>query len=408
MPRSFEVPSRYKSPEILAVKNARQLKDPRKKDKTPSVLDFGIVRFHLARHFGFCFGVENAIEIAYRVIRENPDKRVFLLSEMIHNPHVNADLLSRGITFLMKPDGTRLVDFSTLNPEDIVIVPAFGTSLEIQKELASHGIDPYAHDGTCPFVEKVWKRAADLGTKGFSIVLHGKRLHEETRATFSHSAEITPTLIVKDIKEAQSACDFILGKIDRAQFLDIFAKNISNSYDPEIALRKLGVVNQTTMLASDTHEIAELFKETLKEKYGDEELAKHFADTRDTLCYATYENQTATEILTNQKLDLLVVVGGFNSSNTSHLAELGELKLPTYYVQDADNIVSTTEITHWNLETSKIVVSNNWLPQVQGRALEIGVTAGASCPDMSVDRIIRKLSSLCNAKKTLEEVVKNA
>ena len=419
MPRAFDVPSRYKSPEILAVKGARQSSDPRKKDRSPSLLDFGSVRFHLARHFGFCFGVENAIEIAYRVLRENPDRRIFLLSEMIHNPHVNADLLRRGVRFLMGTDGRRLIDFSELSSEDIVIVPAFGTTIELQKELESHGVDPYSNDATCPFVEKVWKRAADLGSKGFSIVVHGKRNHEETRATFSHSAALAPTLVVKDMREAQKACQYIRGEISIGEFMAFFYGNTTEGYEPETALSRLGVVNQTTMLASETHEIALAFKTALLERYGEENLQEHFADTRDTLCYATYENQSATEILTQQDLDFMIVVGGYNSSNTSHLAELGELRLPTYYIQDASDIISAERISHWSLKDSEVVSTEGWLSKLNtspssgyvsgekqsAETFQVGITAGASCPDVAVEAIIRRIVDLVGSSVSFEQVI---
>ena len=186
MPREFNVPLFYRSPIISVVKQSRRGIDPRKRDLAPSVLDFGPVHFKIARHFGFCYGVENAIEIAYRALDENPDKRIFLLSEIIHNPHVNTDLRERGVQFLCETSGKQLIPFDELTPADVVIVPAFGTTLEIQSELNKRGINPYAYNTTCPFVEKVWKKSAEIGRQDYTIVVHGKRYHEETRATFSH------------------------------------------------------------------------------------------------------------------------------------------------------------------------------------------------------------------------------
>ncbi|RMH39957.1 MAG: 4-hydroxy-3-methylbut-2-enyl diphosphate reductase, partial [Alphaproteobacteria bacterium] len=189
MARQFNVPAFYRSPIIGRVKEARRVTDPRKRDLSPSVLDFGPVRFKLARHFGFCYGVENAIEIAYRALEENPGRRLFLLSEMIHNPRVNDDLRRRGIRFLRTTQGEQLIPFDELAPGDLVIIPAFGASLEVEAELARRGVDTQRYNTTCPFVEKVWKRSEQIGTKGYTVVVHGKRYHEETRATFSHAKE---------------------------------------------------------------------------------------------------------------------------------------------------------------------------------------------------------------------------
>ncbi|MCB0325795.1 MAG: 4-hydroxy-3-methylbut-2-enyl diphosphate reductase, partial [Bdellovibrionales bacterium] len=357
---------------------------------TPSELDFGPIRIRLARHFGFCFGVENAIEIAYRVLQENPGKRIFLLSEVIHHPSVNADLQSRGIRFLMKPDGTRLVDFSTLTAEDVVVVPAFGTTIELQRELEALGVDPYRYDATCPFVEKVWKRANELGRRGFSIILHGKRTHEETRATFSHSRQTAPTLIVLDMEDAQYAISFLKGRVSESEFRDRFADAMSEGFDPSRDLLRIGVVNQTTMLATDTKAIAQAFRDAMLELYGEAKLGEHFADTRDTLCYATYENQSATSELTRSGADLAVVVGGYNSSNTSHLVELCEQVMPTYYIKDEHEILSATRIRHFDLHTATVTESDSWLPSLE-RPVVVAITAGASCPDRVVNAVIERL-----------------
>ncbi len=406
MPRTFDVPSFYRSPSVLAVKQARSQSDPKKRDLTPSLLDFGSVRFKLARHFGFCFGVENAIEIAYRVLNEHPDKTVYLLSEMIHNPQVNTDLQSRGVRFLMGTDGTCIIPFSELRSSDIVIVPAFGTTLEIQEELAALGIDPYKYDATCPFVEKVWKRAADLGQNGFTVIVHGKRQHEETRATFSHSNKNAPTLVVLNMEEALLVASFMKGEVTPDQFNARFAQNISCGFDSNIHLQKIGVVNQTTMLASETHAIAQLFRNTMIELYGEKNLSKHFADTKDTLCYATYENQSATRQLTASGADLSLVVGGYNSSNTSHLVELCEMRMPTYFINDANEILSRDTIRHFDIVEHRQRTSDNWLPAAGLHpAVEIGVTAGASCPDLVVDAVIRRVLSFFPDARPFEEAL---
>ena len=406
MPREFDVPSFYRSPTVLAVKNARRQADPKKRDLRPSTLDFGPVRFHLGRHFGFCFGVENAIEIAYRVVRENPGRRVFLLSEMIHNHQVNADLKAKGVQFLMKTDGTRLIDFSELKPDDLVVVPAFGTTVELQQELKERGIDPYKYDATCPFVEKVWKRADELGRKGFSVVVHGKRTHEETRATFSHSCRTAPTLVVLNMEEALKAIGFIKGQVSSEEFIREFADGLSEGFTPETDLQRIGVVNQTTMLASETQEIAEAFRQTMVELYSEEKLHEHYADTRDTLCYATYENQGATKTLREAGADIAIVVGGYNSSNTSHLVELLEEAIPTYYIRDAEEILDQQSIRHFDLQQKKVVRSEDWLPG--GKVpLDVAVTAGASCPDSAVDAVLQRILELFPNTLETAEVVRS-
>ena len=392
MPRSFKVPEFYRSPIIRTVKQERLKSDPKKRDVSPSVLDFGPIRFKLARHFGFCFGVENAIEIAYRAIEENPGRRVFLLSEMIHNPEVNADLLSRGVRFLMRTDGTRLLDFSELSAEDVVIVPAFGTTVELQRELGSIGIDPYFYDTTCPFVEKVWKRSEQLGRDSYTVIVHGKRTHEETRATFSHSRQNAPTLIIFDTRDAHFLVDYIKGKRSTAEFVERFRLSMSAGFDPEKHLERLGVINQTTMLATETQEISNIIRQGLLEKYGPKDLKRHFADTRDTLCYATYENQTATRALIEAGADLALVLGGYNSSNTSHLVELCEERMPTYYIKDASEILDESQIQHFDMVRGEVKRSTNWIPQRRDhQPIEIAVTSGASCPDRTVDQVLSRV-----------------
>ena len=322
--KKFDIPPFYRSTIISRIKQFRNLKDPRKKDLKPIELDFGPVNFFIPRHFGFCYGVENAIEISYKTIENNPGKRIFLLSEMIHNPKVNEDLQNRGVKFLMDTSGNNLVDWAELSKEDIVIIPAFGTTLEIQQKLSEIGIDAYEYNTTCPFVEKVWNRSSQLGNDDFTIIIHGKHYHEETRATFSHSKIHGPSLIVKNMEETKFLAEVISGEKTKEDFYSFFHEKYSNGFDPEKDLEKIGVVNQTTMLASETQEIAELLKSTMIKKYGQTKLDSHFADTRDTLCYATYDNQEATYGLLESEADFAIVVGGYNSSNTSHIVELCE------------------------------------------------------------------------------------
>src|SRR5690606_33412862 len=215
-----DVPVFYRSPIISRVKEARRITDPRKQDLSPSVLDFGPFRVKIARHFGFCYGVENAIDIAYRAIDENPGRRLFLLSEMIHNPHVNRDLQERGIRFLRTTTGEELIPLDELEPDDIVIIPAFGASVEVEERLARQGIDTKTYDTTCPFVEKVWKKSDQIGRRNHTIIMHGKRYHEETRATFSHAKRSAPVVVVRDIAEAEELARVIRGEVSREYFYE--------------------------------------------------------------------------------------------------------------------------------------------------------------------------------------------
>ncbi len=401
--KKFDIPNHYRSTFITRIKNNRKTADPRKKDFTPTILDFGSVRFFIARHFGFCYGVENAIEIAYKTIDENPDKRIFLLSEMIHNPEVNSDLLNKGVKFLMDTSGNHLFNWNELTKDDIVIIPAFGTTLEIEMKMNEIGINPYKYNTTCPFVEKVWNRAEQLGEKNYTVIIHGKNYHEETRATFSHSLKSSPSLIVRDLNETKILGGIILGDRDKNEFYEIFKGKYSQGFDIEKDLIKVGVVNQTTMLATETEAIADLLKQTMIEKFGKENIHNHFADTRDTLCYATYDNQQATVELLNQKADFAVVVGGYNSSNTGHLVELCEEKLITYFISDDDKIISPFEIKHFDIRLKKEVITKDFIPVKD--VVDIILTSGASCPDAVLERVLQKLLSCFEYTANFEDVL---
>ncbi|MCF8262542.1 MAG: 4-hydroxy-3-methylbut-2-enyl diphosphate reductase [Melioribacteraceae bacterium] len=389
--RKFEIPDKYRSSIISRLKEIRKTNDPRKQDYSPSILNFGKVKFYIARHFGFCFGVENAIEIAYKTVDENPGKRIFLISEMIHNPAVNEDLLSKGIQFIMDTEGNKYIEWDDINSDDIVIVPAFGTTLEIEKIIKEKGIDTAKYDTTCPFVEKVWNRADQLGKKDYSVVIHGKHVHEETRATFSHSIRNAPSVIVKNIDETKILAKFITGELPPEDFYSLFSGKHSEGFDVKNDLKRIGVVNQTTMLASETQEIADYLKEIMKTKFGEAEYKNHFADTRDTLCYATNDNQQATYGLLEQNADLAIVVGGYNSSNTSHIVELLEQKFPTYFISSASKIDSKNAISHFDIHRKNECLSQSFLPESD----EIGIvlTSGASCPDSVVDDVLNKIIS---------------
>lgn len=401
--KKFNIPNIYRSSFITLVKNARKDFDPRKKDFTPTLLDFGPVRFYLARHFGFCYGVENAIEIAYKTIEDNPGKRIYLLSEMIHNPGVNNDLQKLGVKFLMDTSGKQLIDWSQLSKEDIVIIPAFGTTIEIEKKLNEIGINPYSYNTTCPFVEKVWNRSEQLGNEDFTVIIHGKSYHEETRATFSHSKTNAKSVIVRDLDEAKLLSLFILGEKSNNEFYEIFKGKFSDGFVFEKDLQKVGVVNQTTMLATETQAIADLLKDTMIKKYGAVDLKEHFADTRDTLCYATNDNQEATYGLLKEHADFAIVVGGYNSSNTSHIVELCEEKLPTYFISSEEKILSDKTIKHFNLHNHLEVETENYLPQQD--VVNIILTSGASCPDAVVEEVLRKIHTFFATAEDVDEVI---
>ena len=409
MPRTFKLPHFYHSPVISVVKHARRETDARKRDLSPTLLNFGPVRFKIARHFGFCYGVENAIEIAYQALAENPDKRIFLLSEIIHNPHVNENLKQRGVQFLMDTAGTQLLPFDILMPEDVVIVPAFGTTLEVERALKARGVTLTAYNTTCPFVEKVWRRSEEIGQQDYTVVIHGKRYHEETRATFSHAQAGAPVVVVRDLEEAQELAKVISGVEDATFFFERFADRFSHGFDPTIHLRRIGVVNQTTMLATETEAIADLLREAIRATYGKAEMSTHFADTRDTLCYATKENQDATLALIADGGDVAVVVGGYNSSNTSHLVELCQQHLPTYFIRDADELLSTKRIRHLELETKQVKTTENWLFEENGSVrktpTDIVLTAGASCPDVLLDEVLQKIVGWFPNTRSIEEVL---
>ena len=402
--KTFEIPEFYRSPLISQLKLYRKTQDPRKKDLSPSYLDFGPVAFYIARHFGFCYGVENAIEISFRAVSENPGKRIFLLSQMIHNPDVNKDLQDNGVQFLQDTNGNQLIPFEELSPADVVIIPAFGATLQIEKRLEQKGIEVQRYNTTCPFVERVWKKAEQIGKEKCTILIHGKYTHEETRATFSRSIQNAPSLVLKDLKEAKKLASYILGEKDPSQFYLDFKDKYSENFNVLTDLQKLGVINQTTMLATETQEIAEYFKQTMIHKYGKENLKQHFADTRDTLCYATNENQEATYGLLKTDADFAVVVGGYNSSNTSHLVELLEQKFPSYFIASDQEIISAGEINHFDYPNQKRVSSKNFIPQKE--KVKIILTSGASCPDATVEKVLNKLLACFSNVKKKEEALR--
>lgn len=403
--KKFDIPEIYQSPIIRKVKDANKVVDPRKKDLEPSVLDFGPVRFYVPRHFGFCYGVENAIDIAYKTVERHPDKDIYLLSEMIHNPTVNEDLQKRGVQFLFETDGSELIPIESLDEDDIVIVPAFGTTLDIQQKLKKQGINPYEYNTTCPFVEKVWKRGEQLGKKGYSLVIHGKHRHEETRATFSHSASHSACVVVLNTEEARILADILTGDRPKADFEKYFGHKSTEGFDPIKDMEHFGVINQTTMLATETQEVMDILKEAAIERFGKADILDHFADTSDTLCYATNENQSATLALGETDADLALVVGGYNSSNTMHLVEILEESFPTYHVRDVEELKSQHEIKHFNQWDKEIKTTTEWLPAKKA-PVNIAITSGASCPDVLVDEVLLKVLSYFEDSRSVEEVLR--
>jgi 4-hydroxy-3-methylbut-2-enyl diphosphate reductase len=403
--KTFNVPEFYRSPIISKVKQFRKTQDPRKKDNSPTVLDFGTVNYYIARHFGFCYGVENAIEIAFKALEENKGKTIYLLSQMIHNPEVNKDLTERGVKFLQDTHGEQLISFDVLTKEDVVMIPAFGAPLQLIDLLEKKGIKTESYNTTCPFVERVWKKSEQIGGSRHTIIIHGKHTHEETRSTFSRSEKHSEAVIVlRDMDEAKLLAEFIGGKKTQAEFETAFAGKFSKGLDINKHFEKVGVINQTTMLATETSEMAEFFKQEMIKKYGAGAIKEHFADTHDTLCYATNENQDATYGLLDTKADLAIVVGGYNSSNTSHLVELCERKFPTYFISSTKEIEGTT-IHHFDYANKKQLTTDNFLPSK--RPLNIVITSGASCPDSILDDVMHKINELVGGTKKEEEVLSN-
>ena len=310
----------------------------------------------------------------------------------------------------MDTAGASLLPFDILMPDDVVIVPAFGTTLEVEQSLKERGVTLTAYNTTCPFVEKVWRRSEEIGKQDYTVVIHGKRYHEETRATFSHAQASAPVVVVRDFAEAQALAKVISGEKGTAFFFEKFADRFSPGFDPTVHLKRIGVVNQTTMLATETEAIADLLREAVRKTYGNAEVSTHFADTKDTLCYATKENQDATLALIADGGNVAVVVGGYNSSNTSHLVELCQQHLPTYFVRNADELLSPKQIRHLDLETKTVKITKDWLfetvevPALE-TAIDIVLTAGASCPDVLLDEVLQKIVGWFPGTRRVEEVL---
>jgi 4-hydroxy-3-methylbut-2-enyl diphosphate reductase len=352
------------------------------------ILSAGDLTVKLAKEFGFCYGVERAIDLAYAARRAYPDRRIFLLGEIIHNPEVNDQIRRMGIvTIAGKP---RDEEINQLKPDDIVIIPAFGTEVATRKKLEEKGC--LFVDTTCGDVMSVWKRVRQYSKDAVTSIIHGKAWHEETMATSSQARASGNGhyLVVFTLAETDYVCQYIIHGGDKAEFLGKFKGAYSEGFDPDIHLQAIGVANQTTMLRGETEEVQRRLKAVMIQKYGEADLPKHFRFF-DTICGATQDRQDALEKLLRQPLDLLLVVGGYNSSNTSHLAEMGESKLPTYFIKNAAKMESDTLIRHYDQHRHQELETHDWLPKGKVTA---GITAGASCPNNLIEDTIRRLFEL--------------
>ncbi len=353
-----------------------------------NILSAGELTIKLAKEFGFCYGVERAIDLAYAARRAYPDRRIFLLGEIIHNPEVNDQIRRMGIvTIAGKP---RDEEINQLRPEDIVIIPAFGTEVATRKKLEEKGC--LFVDTTCGDVMSVWKRVRQYSKDAVTSIIHGKAWHEETMATSSQARASGNGhyLVVFTLAETDYLCQYIVHGGNKAEFLDKFKGAYSEGFDPDLHLQAIGVANQTTMLRGETEEVQRRLKQAMAEKYGETELPKHFRFF-DTICGATQDRQDALQKLLLQPLDLLLVIGGYNSSNTSHLAEMGEARLPTYFIKNASMMESDRLIHHYDQHKHEEVEARNWLPPGK---VTVGITAGASCPNNLIEDTIRRLFEL--------------
>ena len=353
------------------------------------VLSADGLTIRLAKEFGFCYGVERAIDLAYAARKSfPPDKPIFLLGEIIHNPEVNDQIRNLGIqTISNKPTEQEM---ARLRSDDIVIIPAFGTEVATRKKLEERGC--VLVDTTCGDVMSVWKRVRQYSKDKVTSIIHGKAWHEETKATSSQT--ITSGgghyLVVFTLAETDCVCDYILQGGDQGEFLKKFKGAYSEGFDPDLHLQAIGVANQTTMLRGETEEVQRRLKAAMIKKYGEAELDKHFRFF-DTICGATQDRQDALEKLLREPLDLLLVIGGYNSSNTSHLAEMGEARLATYFIKNAAKMVSDKVIQHYDQHVQKEVETRDWLPPGD---ITVGITAGASCPNNLIEDVIRRLCEL--------------
>ena len=352
------------------------------------VISVGDVTVRLAKQFGFCYGVERAIDLAYAAGKVFKDSRLFILGEIIHNPEVNEQISSLGIKNLMGKD--KQAEIADLRPDDVVIVPAFGTEVSTLQQIKERGCQIV--DTTCGDVMSVWKRVRKYASESATSIIHGKAEHEETKATSSRALGDGKGhyLVVLTLAETDYVCEYIRHGGDKARFLEKFRNAHSPGFDPDLHLRTVGVANQTTMLRGETEEVQRRIRQAIVDRDGAELAATNFRFF-DTICGATQERQDALRELLNVPLNLLLVVGGYNSSNTSHLAEMGEEKLPTYFVRNASRLLSTSEILHYNLHQKEESIAKNWLPD---GPIVVGITAGASCPNNLIEETLIRLFEL--------------
>ena len=352
------------------------------------ILSAGDLTIKLAKEFGFCYGVERAIDLAYAARRAYPDRRIFLLGEIIHNPEVNDQIRRMGIVTIAGKPGDD--EINQLRPEDLVIIPAFGTEVATRKKLEEKGC--LFVDTTCGDVMSVWKRVRQYSKDSVTSIIHGKAWHEETKATSSQARASGGGhyLVVFTLAETDYVCNYIVNGGNKAEFLEKFKGAYSEGFDPDIHLQAIGVANQTTMLRGETQEVQHRLRRAMIQKNGETEIDKHFRFF-DTICGATQDRQDALEKLLREPLDLLLVIGGYNSSNTSHLAEMGEDKLPTYFIKNAAKMESDKLIRHYDQHKHEEIEARDWLP---ARKLTVGITAGASCPNNLIEDAIRRLFEL--------------
>jgi 4-hydroxy-3-methylbut-2-enyl diphosphate reductase len=344
---------------------------------------------YLAREFGFCYGVDRAVDYAYQTRKRFPDRTVYLTGEIIHNPHVNDQIRAQGIRLLSDPGES----FDALTPNDVVILPAFGITVELLQSLVDRGCTLV--DTTCGSVLNVWKNVKRYSDDGFTSIIHGKYWHEETRATASQAYQSGRShfLVVIDRRETAIVCDYIRNGGDRAAFLKTFENAISPGFDPDVHLARVGCANQTTMLSSESLEIGEMVRQAMAERHGETGVAQRFR-AFDTICSATQDRQDAiVQLLGERRLDLMIVLGGYNSSNTCNLARICAERVPTYHIADPEGLVSTDEIRHKPVHGKQEVTSRGWLPSGQ---IAVGLTSGASTPDNLVEAVIRRLDTLAN------------
>lgn len=363
-------------------------------------LTIGRFTFRMARSLGFCYGVDRAVEYAYETCAKFGDRRIFLVGEIIHNPHVNQQLRDRGVRFLF-PDEEGQFDFSPIDKNDVVIIPAFGVKLEDLERLRRIGC--VLVDTTCGSVLHVWKRVEAYARDGFTSVIHGKYFHEETRATSSQVLKYPDGryLVVRDMDETDLLCAFIRGEVDAAVIQETFAGRVSEDFDPHRDLARVGVANQTTMLASESLAIAARLGEAVADRYGAEELPARFRSF-DTICSATQDRQDAVQDLMQDPPDVMIVIGGFNSSNTNHLAALCAESTRTFHIESAGGIDVETGIINYKLAgTQELHAEEGWLP---GGAIEIGLTAGASTPDSLIGETTQSILQMDDVDPALVEV----